>query len=132
MCDSAISVATDCVRAINRQNADALAALMTTDHRFTDSLGNTVQGREAIRLGWIAYFGMVPDYSLAIEETYAEGSVVVMLGIAQGTYSGKSGPLPENRWQTPIAVRVRIEDGLVAEWRIYADNEPIRALMRKP
>jgi len=131
MSDSAISVATDFVHAINRQNVDSLASLMTTDHRFTDSLGNTVESREAMRSGWAGYFGMVPDYSLAIEETYAEGPVVVLIGMAQGTYKGKAGPATDNRWKAPIAIRARIEDGFVAEWRVYADNEPIRALMRR-
>ncbi len=132
MSDLAISVAMEFVRAINRQNVDALATLMTADHRFTDSLGSSGEGRDRMRASWVGYFGMVPDYSLAIKETYADGSVVVMLGIAQGTYSGKSGPSQENRWQTPIAIRARIEDGLVAEWRVYADNEPLRARMRQP
>lgn len=131
MSDS-ICVAKEFVRAINRQNVDALAVLMTADHRFTDSLGNTVEGRNAMRSGWAGYFGMVPDYSLAIEETYADGAVVVMLGMAQGTLSGEASPAPGNRWQTPIAIRARIEDGFVAEWRVFADNEPIRALMRRP
>jgi len=131
MSDSAISAAKEFVRAINRQNVDSLAELMTVDHRFTDSLGNTVEGRDAMRSGWAGYFGMVPDYSLAIEETYADGPVVVLLGMSKGTNSGKAGPAPENRWQTPIAIRARIDNGLVAEWRIFADNEPIRALMRK-
>ena len=36
---------------------------------------------------------------------------------------------PENRWQTPVAIRASVEDGLVAEWRVYADNEPIRKVM---
>ncbi len=130
MSDSAISIAMEFVRAINRQNVDALASLMTLDHRFTDSLGNTVVSREAMRAGWAGYFGMVPDYSLAIEETYADGPGVVMLGVAQGTYRGKTGLLPENRWQTPIAIRAQIEYGFIAEWRVYADNEPLRALMR--
>ncbi len=132
MSDSAVSVAMEFVRAINRQNVSALAALMTTDHRFIDSLGNAVAGREAMRTGWAGYFGMVPDYALAIEENYADGPVVVLLGVAQGTYKGKAGLSPENRWQTPIAVRAQIEEELVAEWRIYADNEPIRTLMRRP
>jgi hypothetical protein len=34
------------VRAINRQDPDALAALMAPGHRFVDSLGNVVEGRE--------------------------------------------------------------------------------------
>jgi ketosteroid isomerase-like protein len=131
MSDLSISVAMEFVRAINRQNVDGLAALMTADHRFTDSLGNSGEGREHIRASWVGYFGMVPDYSLAIEENYSDGNVVVMLGVAQGTYVGKAGASQENRWQTPIVIRARIEDSLVAEWRVYADNEPLRARMRK-
>jgi hypothetical protein len=105
---------------------------MTPDHRFTDSLGNTVAGREAMRIGWTGYFGVVSDYSLAIEETFSDGAVVMLLGVAQGTYKSQEGLLPGNRWRTPIAIRARIEDGLVAEWRVYADNEPLRAMMRSP
>jgi ketosteroid isomerase-like protein len=133
------------VQAINRQDVPALLDLMTPDHRFTDSLGNVVRGRDSMREGWKLYFQMVPDYQLTIEETYELESRAVMLGTAGGTFShafesiratGMPSTLPdgtskfENRWQTPAAVRARIEDGKVAEWRIYADNEPIRKLMR--
>jgi ketosteroid isomerase-like protein len=117
------------VRAINRQDVNGLGALMSPIHRFVDSLGNQIEGRDAMRKGWTAYFAMVPDYTLAIEETYSLGPVVVMLGIAQGTYSKDGRLLPQNRWQTPIAVRAHIDDGQVAEWRVYADNDPIRKLM---
>jgi hypothetical protein len=37
---------------------------------------------------------------------------------------------PENHWQTPLAIRAFVEEGQVAEWRAYADNEPMRQLMR--
>lgn len=125
------SVAIAFVRAINRQDADELAALMTPGHRFVDSLGNVVEGRENMRKGWTAYFQMVPDYTVAIEETYASGPVVILLGIAQGTYAKDCKLVEANAWLTPIAVRAQVEDGLVAEWRVYADNEPIRKLMAK-
>jgi hypothetical protein len=175
MKDSAEGVAQAFVRAINRQDVDALAELMTPEHRFVDSLGNVVQGREKMRTGWIGYFRMVPDYTIAVEESFCDGPVVVMLGVAQGTfvrpreggqsphsseqdllagelasprapaYEAEVGQLPksqgraldhpepraENQWNTPAAFRVFIEDGLVAEWRVYADNEPIRERMRK-
>jgi hypothetical protein len=39
-----------------------------------------------MRAGWAGYFRMVPDYSIAIEETHGDGNVVVMLGMARGTY----------------------------------------------
>jgi ketosteroid isomerase-like protein len=37
------------VQAINRQDVDALAELMTPGHRFVDSLGAVVEGRETMR-----------------------------------------------------------------------------------
>jgi ketosteroid isomerase-like protein len=142
---SAVHVAMQFVQAINRQDVSALLDLMTPDHQFIDSLGNIVRGRDSMREGWKLYFQMVPDYQLTIEETYPIESKVVMLGSAGGTYShafesiratGMPSTLPdgtsklENRWQTPAAVRARMEDGKVAEWRVYADNEPLRKLMR--
>jgi hypothetical protein len=72
---------------------------------------------------------MVPDYEVTIEETISSGPAVVMLGIARGTYTRDGQLHPENRWQTPLAVRARVKDGLLEEWRIYADNEPMRRLM---
>lgn len=141
----AVEVAQEFVQAINRQDVDALMELMTTEHQFTDSLGNTARGRDSLREGWSLYFQMVPDYQLQIDETYVRDSAVVMLGTAGGTYShafesvratGMPTMLPDgtskvtNRWETPTAVRARIEDRKVAEWRVYADNEPIRKLMR--
>jgi ketosteroid isomerase-like protein len=43
---SADSAARAFVRAINRQDVDALAELMTPEFRFVDSLGNLVEGRD--------------------------------------------------------------------------------------
>ncbi len=126
---SAESVAQAFLRAINRQDVNRLAELMAPNHRFIDSLGNTVEGRENMREGWAAYFRMVPDYSVAIEEFYPADPDIVMLGMASGTFTRDCNLNPENRWQTPIAIRASIDDGLVAEWRVYADNDPIRKLM---
>ena len=131
MNDSAIVVAQAFVRAINRQDVDALASLMTPGHLFIDSLGNVFESREAMRAGWAAYFRMVPDYTLAIEEFYGSGPAVVMVGWAQGTYSADGTLKERNRWRVPAAVRAIVEDGLVAEWQVYADNEPIREKMRQ-
>ena len=126
-----IAIATAFVRAIGRQDVDTLAELMTVDHRFIDSLGNVVEGCEKMRAGWAGYFRMVPDYALAIEETYTEGPVVLLLGVAQGTYSSDGTLKTENRWQTPIVIRAFVDDGKLAEWRVYADNDPIRKIMSK-
>jgi uncharacterized protein (TIGR02246 family) len=129
MSDLAITAAQAFIRAINRQDVDTLANLMTEDHRFTDALGNVVAGRDKMRAGWAAYFRMVPDYTVAVEETYSDGPVVIMLGMATGTYSPDGQLKPENRWTIPVALRAVIRDGKVSEWKVYADNEPMRRLM---
>ena len=126
---TAETIAQAFLRAVNRQDVDRLAELMSPAHRFIDSLGKVVEGRDKMREGWAVYFRLVPDYSVAIEEYYPADPVVIMLGIASGTYSNDGRLHPDNRWQTPVAIRALIEDGLVAEWRVYADNDPIRKIM---
>jgi ketosteroid isomerase-like protein len=129
MSQSPESVVLAFVNAINRQDVDALMEMMTPEHRFVDSLGSMVEGREKMRAGWRAYFDMVPDYKIAVEETYRDGSVVVMLGEARGTFAPDGKMRAENLWRTPAAFRALVEKGKVAEWRVFADNEPIRRCM---
>jgi ketosteroid isomerase-like protein len=146
MKENAISVAKEFVQAINQQNPELLASLMTPDHQFIDSLGHSASGWEGVTEGWRLYFQMVPDYRLDVDETYEQEGSVVMLGTARGTYSHAfqdvqamgmpnqmtdSGSREPKRWQTPAAVRARVLDGKVAEWRVYADNEPLRRLMKQ-
>jgi ketosteroid isomerase-like protein len=120
----AMEIARAFVDAINRHNVDELARLMTEDHVFTDSLGGVTRGRDSMKAGWASYFELVPDYTITIEETFSDGPVVILLGAAGGNYAGKP-------WSTPAAWRAKVRGDQVAEWRVYADNEPIRELMRK-
>jgi len=131
MSESAEAVAQAFVRAINRQDVDALAELMTEEHRFVDGLGNVVAGRDQMRAAWKGYFAMVPDYTIAVEEAYCDGPVVVMVGKAQGTYAVDGRTPVENRWETPAAFRAQIDLGKLAEWRVYTDNDPIRQVMAR-
>lgn len=119
------------IREINAHNIDGLCALMSEDHRFIDALGSVVQGREQMRKGWIGYFGMVPDYRIICEEIIERGNSVAAFGTAGGTYSPDGVLMDENKWNVPAAWRARVVDGLVSEWRVYTDNEPIRQLMAK-
>ena len=50
-----------------------IASLMTADHRFIDSLGDVVEGRDTMREAWKVYFGMVPDYKLDIRRRFVTG-----------------------------------------------------------
>jgi len=63
-------VAQQFITAINAHDVECLAALMTSDHRFIDSLGTVVEGRDSMRDGWKFYFAMVSDYHLEISRCF--------------------------------------------------------------
>jgi len=123
---SAVDVALRVVDRINAHDVDGLAALLTTDHRFIDSMGTESSGRATLRVGWEQYFRMVPDYRVDVERAFSEGRDVVLIGVARGTYTSDGVLRAENRWTTPAAWRAQVQDELVAEWQVYADNEPMR------
>lgn len=115
---------------INRKQVEEMCRLMPEDHVFVDSLGRAFRGREEMRASWVAYFAWFPDYEISIAEALQRGNVVALFGTASGTYSVE-GRLPEeNRWQVPAAWRAVVRDGLVAEWRVYADNSPVLRIMQ--
>ena len=125
------AVAQAFVQAINAHDVDALVELMSHDHVFIDSLGNGVRGKETMRKGWESYLRMVPDYTLGIDEIYSVGDIAIMFGSAYGTYTTDGQLIPENRWKTPAVLRATMDGDKVKEWRVYADNEPIRQLISK-
>ncbi|UCC83310.1 MAG: nuclear transport factor 2 family protein [Gemmatimonadota bacterium] len=128
----AIDIALEFVDRINRRDVGLLCELMTEDHRFIDSDGTvTVSDRESMRESWRSYYAMVPDYRIDVEETISSGDAVVLLGIASGTYTVDGELEPVNHWETPAAWKAVVRDNRVAEWRVWADLEPIRAVMRR-
>lgn len=116
---------------INRHNADQLAALMTEDHTFIDSLGQSVTGRENMRSGWRNYFAFCPDYWVSHEEILPSADRVAVFGAAGGTIAA-GGALPAaNKWRTPAAWLVVVDGGLVKQWRVYADNKPVYDILAR-
>ena len=109
---------------INGRDPDKLAELMTEDHVFIDSLGQVVRGRETMRGGWRGYYGFCPDYWITHEEIFEKGDRVAVFGAAGGTIAG-------TQWRTPAAWLAVVENGLVKEWRVYADNKPVYDIMAK-
>ena len=119
------------IQAINRHEIATLTNLMTTDHEFVDSLDGTVRGKDAMRQAWVAYFFMIPDYTITVLDVLAQGDAVVVTGRAAGTV-GAHGALPAaNRWEIPLAIRADVRDGKVARWQVFADNEPVRAILNR-
>jgi len=119
------------VEAVNARDAERILAHATNDHVFIDSLGFRTTGRAQLREAWSAYFKMVPDFRISLDQVIEHGEVVVAFGAASGTWKGKAPPRAEDRWSTPAAWRAVVRAGQVAEWRVYADNEPLRAIQRR-
>jgi ketosteroid isomerase-like protein len=116
---------------INSRSAEAVCTLLTPDSVFIDSLGNKMEGTEKLRAAWEGYFKMVPDYLISHTEIFRQGETVAMFGMAQGTYSKDGSIAKENFWKAPAAWRAVVRDGKIAVWQVFADNEPIRAIMRR-
>ena len=124
-----LDVAMDFITRINTGDVDAICEVMTADHVFQDALGERFIGREKMREGWGAYFKMVADYQVHAEEFFQTGERLAIFGSASGVYAGNGKASGNNFWEVPAAWRVVIRDGLIAEWRVYADNQPLRKLM---
>jgi SnoaL-like domain len=126
-------VAQQFVTAINAHDVGCLATLMTSDHHFIDSLGAVVEGRDSMRDGWKSYFAMVSDYHLEISRCFSSETAkdeTMLAGIASGSYWSDGLKQPNSGWSTPVALRALVRDGQIAEWQVYADNEPIRQQLR--
>lgn len=116
---------------INGRDPDQLAELMTEDHVFIDSLGRSVRGRDAMRSGWRGYYSFCPDYWVSHERVFANGNTVAVFGSAGGTIAANGQLPPDNRWQIPAAWLAVVENGLVKEWRVYADNKPVYDILAR-
>jgi ketosteroid isomerase-like protein len=115
---------------VNSRSAEAVCGLLTEDSVFIDSLGNKVQGIGKLRQAWQGYFNMVPDYTISHSEILAHGETVAIFGSAQGTFSKDGKMKKADFWSTPAAWRAVVKDDKIALWQVFADNEPIRQIMR--
>lgn len=64
-----------------------------------------------------------------MDDVLSEGNMVAVFGTAEGTYSAKGSPPKDAHWKIPAAWKAVVRDGQIAEWRVYADNEPVWKIM---
>jgi ketosteroid isomerase-like protein len=143
-----LEVAMDFIKRINAGDINDLCELMTENHVFQDALGKRFMGRETMRQGWTNYLKMVADYQVHADEFFQTGERVAIFGTASGRYVGPHVPGakagdgvpaqtaptevavgPNGFWEVPAAWRAVAQNGKIAEWRVYADNQPLRKLM---
>jgi ketosteroid isomerase-like protein len=126
-----ISVVLKFEQFINSHLAEAVSSLLTPDSVFIDSMGSPIEGAAKIRTAWEGYFKIVPDYTLSHSEVFSNRDRVAVFGSAQGTFTNDGKLRAENFWKTPAAWRAVVKDEKIALWQVFADNEPIRAIMRR-
>ena len=119
------------MESINKHDADRLADLMTEDHVFIDSLGQSVRGREKMRAGWRSYFAFCPDYWVSHEEVLAQGNFVALFGSAGGTVAAGNALPEENKWRVSAAWLASVRDERLKEWRVFADNKPVYEILAR-
>src|SRR5277367_3329473 len=125
----ALDVVMEFIKRINAGDASALGEVMTEDHVFQDALGGRFVGRDKMIEGWRQYFKFVADYRIRADEFFQTDQTFAVFGSASGTYAGNGNAGKENFWEVPAAWRAGVRGKLIAEWRVYADNQPLRKLM---
>lgn len=132
---SELRVALAFVEAINSRQPGHLAELMTDNHKFIDTDGNSVQGKVAMGEAWRRYYALFPDYALSIDQAIVREDLVILTGSSSGNLSdhGKKtlmrpngSPAQAGDFQGRAIWTARIEGDLVSEWRVYPDTDSLR------
>jgi steroid delta-isomerase-like uncharacterized protein len=113
---------------INKKDLEALVGMMATDHRFVDATGEAhTGGKDAMRTAWTRYFESFPDYRIEVEEAFGNDATgaVATFGFASGSFAGTSSDIGSASWRIPAAWHGNVRDGLIAEWRVFCDVEPM-------
>jgi ketosteroid isomerase-like protein len=124
-----VEIAISFIRCINLADVSGLCDLMTEDHVFQDALGKRFVSRETMRQGWTQYFSMIRNYKVYAQDYFVRDLNVAIFGTASGSYHASGGKGIDGFWEVPAAWSVTVRGKLVAEWRVYADNQPLRKLM---
>jgi ketosteroid isomerase-like protein len=109
------------VAAINARDAQALRALMTEDHTFTDARGNSFSGADKMLSGWLHFFHDYPDYRISIQRSFAEGNWAALFGEATGKWRVKEQILSAT-WKVAAAWLAEIEAGKIKNWSVFCDT----------
>ena len=105
------------VDAINQADLDQLAAMTAPRYTFTDMEGDVyvVEGDDAVKTSWDEYLSAYPDYRILVGQVMRSGGDVAILGRTTGSHLD-----PDVEEEELVLWIAELEDGRVAEWRIYS------------
>ena len=119
---NAKSVALKFVEVINAGDSEALVKLQTEDFALIDMAGDIYRGRD----GWQDYFSAYPKYRIHVQHVLMSGDGVAIIGKTTGSHVP-----PEVEEHEMVLWIAEIQDGLVAEWRIYSNIEEAKKKAQK-
>ncbi len=102
---------------INNRDLQGISNLMTVDHIFIDSDDNVHKGKDLMVKGWKDFFTQFPDYRNHFATVESRENDVFVTGHSTCSFQPLDGPA---LWTA------KVEDGLVAEWRVYHDTNENR------
>jgi len=102
---------------INNQDIEGLANLMAHDYQFVDSNDDVNQGKEANITGWLDFFNQFPDYLNHFSVVESRDNAVLVIG---------HSTCADDRLEGPALWTAKVENNLIAEWRVYLDTSENR------
>jgi hypothetical protein len=84
-----------------------------------------------MRSAWDVLLTFFPDYTVEVKDIISKNGMVAVFGKAKGTLATDGKILDENKFEIPASWTAVIKDGKIDKWRVYADNEPVRKLIKK-
>ncbi|MBN2571749.1 MAG: nuclear transport factor 2 family protein [Ignavibacteriales bacterium] len=102
---------------INKHDIQALSKLITIDHTFIDRESKVIKSKNEVIDVWTNFFEMYPDYKNHIERVEVKKEYIVLVGYA---YWDENSKCDNALWTA------KVENGLVAEWRVYYDTKENR------
>jgi ketosteroid isomerase-like protein len=99
---------------INNRNLVGLAGLMTDDHVFIDTAGQSIHGKEECLRAWQGFFASFSDYKNIFDRHIAGEHTVTVVGRSSCSDARLDGPA---LWSA------KVRHDKIFEWRIY-ENTP--------
>jgi predicted SnoaL-like aldol condensation-catalyzing enzyme len=87
--------------------------LMAEDHLFIDSSDDVHKGKEMMVKGWNDFFNQYPDYRNHFSVVESRDNLVLVIGHSTCSHESLDGPA---LWTA------KVENDLIAEWRVYLDT----------
>jgi hypothetical protein len=119
------------VDVINSGRAERVVPSMDRSAVFIDALGNRIEGREALLVGWRAYFQLFPDYRIEVLGMMVDQQEAMLHGWAGGTWHRGGRAVEGGGWRIPAAWRAVTDARRVLQWQVYADNKPVYAMLER-